>query len=122
MASIKSSSRKSFKVAGPLRSVGIKAGAGGVRVALNGQEVVNVRNAAPDRPGGAGDGQQQPVTDELSTIRLGRFIAEQAEQKPATPSTDDEKKDDGLGIVVGPIEPIPAPKPILTPRPARLGL
>lgn len=117
---MKSTTKKSFQMAGPLRSVRVHGGADGVKVALNGQTVVSVRNAAPDRPGGAVDGQ--PAADELSTIRLGRFIAEQSTEQPAARSTDNGNDDDGLGIVVGPITPIPAPKPILTPRPARLGL
>lgn len=116
MATTKSTSRKSFKVAGPLRTIGIKAGAGGVRVALNGQTVADVRNVGPAPA--VGDGQQQPAADELSAIKIGRFIAEQAEQQPAARSTDDEKEKE-QGIVVGPITPIPAPKP----QPiARLGL
>lgn len=113
---MKSTTKKSFQMAGPLRSVRVHGGADGVKVALNGQTVVSVRNAAPDRPGGAVDGQ--PAADELSTIRLGRFIAEQSTEQPAARSTDDEKEKE-QGIVVGPITPIPAPKP----QPiARLGL
>lgn len=126
MASIKSSSRKSFKVAGPLRTVGVKAGTGGVRVSLNGQDVVNVRNQAP--AAGPGAGKEQQVEQETDTIRLGRFIAEQTQQGKEQTTNDNEKEDE-REIVVGPITPIPTPaptpianRPIQAPRPARLGL
>lgn len=121
---MKSTTKKSFQISGPLRSVGIKAGAGGVRVALNGQEVVSVRNAAPDRPGGAtANAGAMPADDDISTIALGRLIADQkSEQQPAK-STDDGN-DDERPIVVGPITPIPTPAPISAkPQPrVRLGL
>jgi len=115
---VKSTTKKSFQIRGPLRSVRVSGGAGGVKVALNGQEVVSVRNAAPGAPGGSGDGQQQTAADDLSTIKIGQFIAEQKTDQPAATPTDDEKEK-GKEIVVGPITPIPAPKP----QPiARLGL
>ena len=119
---MKSTTKKSFTMNGPLRSVRVHAGASGVRVAVDGRDVVSVRNAHPSPSGAAtaNAGATSPA-DDLSTIKLGQFIAEQqAEQQPVT-STDDEKEKE-RGIVVGPITPIPAPKPILTPRPARLGL
>lgn len=129
MANIKSTTRKSFKVAGPLRSIGVKAGTGGVRVSLNGQDVVNVRNQAPAAGPVAG---QQPTEQEASTIRLGRFIAERTQQGKEQ-TTNDSNDEDEREIIVGPITPIPTPiptptpapianRPIQSPRPARLGL
>ncbi len=120
---MKSTTKKSFTMNGPLRSVGIRGGASGVKIAVNGRDVVSVRNAHPSPSGAAtaNAGATSAADDGLSNIKLGQFIAEQqAEQQPVT-STDDEKEKE-RGIVVGPITPIPAPKPILTPRPARLGL
>lgn len=123
MATTKSTSRKSFKVAGPLRSIGVKAGVGGVRVSLNGQTVADVRNQAPAP--GPGAGQQQQPTDDLSTIKLARLIAEQSADQPADRSTDDGNEDE-REIVVGPITPIPTPAPTpIVSKPqqrARLGL
>lgn len=113
---MKSTTKKSFQMLGPLRSVRVSGGAGGVRVALNGQTVADVRNAASG--GHTSTAGATPVADELSAIKIGRFIAEQAEQQPAARPTDDEKEKE-QGIVVGPITPIPAPQP--QPR-ARLGL
>lgn len=122
MATTKSTSRKSFKVAGPLRSIGVKTGGAGVRVSVNGQNVADVRNQASAGPGA---GQQQQPTDDLSTIKLGRFIAEQSADQPADRSTDDENEDE-REIVVGPITPIPTPAPTpIVSKPqqrARLGL
>lgn len=123
MATTKSTSRKSFQVNGPLRSIGIKAGTGGVRVSLNGQTVADVRNQAPT----AGAGSQQPTEpeQEASTLKLGRFIAEQGQQRQEQTTSDNEKEDE-RGIVVGPITPIPAPAPTpIASKPqqrARLGL
>lgn len=120
---MKSTSKKSFQMSGPLRSVRVSGGAHGVKVALNGRDVVNVRNAQPDLPGGpTAKGFSQSPDDDLSTIALGRYIAEQQPAQPAAKPTDDGNDDDGQGIVVGPITPIPSPKPIPSPRPARLGL
>lgn len=123
MAKTKSTSRKSFQVNGPLRSIGVKAGVGGVRVSLNGQTVADVRNQAPAP--GPGAGQQQQPTDDLSTIKLGRFIAEQSQQGHDAP-TDNSNDEEEKGIVVGPITPIPTPAPTpIVSKPqqsARLGL
>lgn len=113
MATTKSTSRKSFKIAGPLRSIGVKTGGAGVRVALNGQEVVNVRNQAPTAR--ATVSEERQTEQEASTLKLGRFIAEQSQQSQQETASDNENEDE-RGIVVGPITPIPAP------RPARLGL
>lgn len=120
MATTKSTSRKSFKVAGPLRSIGVKAGVGGVRVSVNGQNVADVRNQAP-APGPGAD-SRQPTEQEASNIKLGRFIAEQSQQRQEQP-TDNSNDEDEKGIVVGPITPIPTPAPSPKPQPrARLGL
>lgn len=119
---MKNTSKKSFQMSGPLRSVRVSGGASGVKVALNGQEVVSVRNASPALPGGpTPNAGATSAADDISTIAIGRFIADQQSDQPAQKSTDDEKEK-GQEIVVGPIEPIPAPKPVLAPRPARLGL
>lgn len=118
---MKSTSKKSFQISGPLRSVRVSGGASGVKVALNGQEVVSVRNALPAASSAATNGFTQSPDEDLSNIAIGRYIADQSQDQPAQKSTDDEKEK-GQEIVVGPITPIPAPKPVLAPRPARLGL
>lgn len=121
MASIKSTTRKSFQMSGLPRSVGIKAGTAGVRISVNGQDVVNVRNQSPGGPVAG----QQPTEQEASTIRLGRFIAEQGQQRQEQ-TTNDKEKEDEREIVVGPITPIPTPAPTpIVSKPqqrARLGL
>lgn len=126
---MKSTTKKSFQMSGPLRSVRVAGGAGGVRVALNGREVVSVRNVAPSPSGEpTPNAGATPAADDLSTIKLGRFIVEQAEQQTTErrqPAADDEDERD---IVVGPITPIPplptpgGPSPLPRPKPARLGL
>lgn len=103
---------------GPLRNLRIAAGAGGVRVSIAGQSLVDVRNDAQGPSGGAVE-SVQPADDELTTIALGRFIAEQQQPVAQRPADDGNDDDAGQGIIVGPITPIPAPKP----QPiARLGL
>lgn len=118
---MKNTSKKSFQMTGPLRSVRVHGGASGVKVALNGQSVVDVRNASPSPSSAATKGFSQSPDDDLSTIAIGRFIAEQPTQQQPAKSTDDEKEKE-QGIVVGPITPIPAPKPVPALKPARLGL
>lgn len=61
---MKNTSKKSFQMTGPLRSVRVHGGASGVKVALNGQEVVSVRNALPAASSAATNGfTQSPDLD-----------------------------------------------------------
>lgn len=130
---LKSTTKKSFTMNGPLRSVGIRGGAHGVKVAINGRDVVSVANAQPSASSAAtANAGATAADDDLSIIRLGRFIAEQqpTEQQPTEQPAQqpvDNGNDDPTPTPTPsrPVPPLPTPggpSPIPHPRPARLGL